>query len=88
MERVYLVTRVRNALATDHRTGLTDLQVQFTDQGRGVVTGKVGSDEQQRAVSEVLKSVAGAEGFLNRTHVNPIQAPHGVETIRREERRR
>jgi osmotically-inducible protein OsmY len=81
MQRVYLVTRVRNALATDHRTGLTHLQIQFTDSGRGVVTGEVASPEQHAAVTEVLRSVEGAEDFLNRTHVKPMGAPHDPETI-------
>lgn len=89
MERVYLVTKVRTALATDERVGLTgDLQVQFTDQGRGVVTGGVNSAEQQQAVSEVLRSIPEAADFLNRTHVRTVHAPHEPETIVGEGRRR
>ncbi|HEY9857051.1 MAG TPA: hypothetical protein V6D05_15010 [Stenomitos sp.] len=82
MERVYLVTKVRTALATDERVGLTgDLRIQFTDQGRGVVTGEVNSVEQQQAVSDVLRSIPEASEFLNRTHVRTVNAPQKPETI-------
>lgn len=88
MQRVYLATKVRNALMTDERVGSSDLQVHFTDQGRGVVTGEVNSLEQQQAVTDVLRSLEGADGFLNRTHLRTIHAPHEPETIVQEGRRR
>lgn len=73
-------------MATDERVGLTDLQVQFTDQGKGVVTGEVNSEMQQQAVGEVLRGIPEAADFLNRTHVRIIRAPHEPEAIVREGR--
>lgn len=81
MHRVYLLSKVKNALATDERVGLSDLQVHFTDTGRGVVAGEVNSTEQQQAVTEVLKEIPGAEDFLNRTHLRTIHEPGEPETI-------
>lgn len=87
MERIYLANRVKTALLTDARVA-ADLRVQFTDRGRGVVTGEVNSAQQQQAVSEVLAEIPEAEEFLNRTHVRVIRPPHQPEPIVRTERRR
>lgn len=81
MEKVYLANKVRTALATDERVGMTDLRVQFTPEGRGVVTGEVNSDEQRRAVTAVLHALPEARDFLNRTHVRTVRAPGEPEVI-------
>ncbi|MBO9541931.1 BON domain-containing protein [bacterium] len=81
MEKVYLVSKVRTALATDERVGTTDLRVQFTPEGRGVVTGEVNSDAQRQAVSAVLAALPEARDFLNRTHVRIVRAPDEAEVI-------
>ncbi|MNL61930.1 hypothetical protein D3C87_1859090 [compost metagenome] len=81
MEKVYLASKVRTALATDERVGMTDLRVQFTPEGRGVVTGEVNSNVQRQAVSAVLAALPEAHDFLNRTHVRVVRAPDEAEVI-------
>ncbi len=81
MEPVYLVTKVRQKLATDSRVGLTDVMVHIPEAGHVVVSGFVSTREQQEAISQALREMPEVVKISNRTHVRETRPTHHSEII-------
>lgn len=71
----YLIGRIHQALATDHRTGELELDVRLAG-GRIFLTGGVATDERRGAVEEVVREVAPDMEVVNELTVTD-EAPPG-----------
>lgn len=81
MEPVYLVTKVRQKLATDPRVGLTDVMIHIPEAGHVVVSGYVSTREQHEAVEAALQEIPEVKRISNRTHVREVHPTHHPEII-------
>lgn len=81
MEPVYLVTKVRQKLATDPRVGLTDILIHIPEPGHVVVSGYVSTLEQQEAITQALQEMPEISRISNRTHVRQVKPTHQSEII-------
>ncbi|HEX2030127.1 MAG TPA: BON domain-containing protein [Actinomycetota bacterium] len=62
--RDYLIARIHEALSRDPRVGELELEVSVTG-GTVLVSGTVASDEQRRAVSEVVEELLPGHRVAN-----------------------
>lgn len=81
MEPVYLVTKVRQKLATDPRVGLTDILIHIPEPGHVVVSGYVSTLEQQEAITQALQELPEITRISNRTQVRQVKPTHQSEII-------
>ena len=81
MEPVYLVTKVRQKLATDPRVGLTDLLIHIPEAGHVVVSGFVSTAEQRDAIAAALQEMPEISRVSNRTQVREVHPTHQSEII-------
>jgi osmotically-inducible protein OsmY len=81
MEPVYLVTKVRQKLATDPRVGLTDILIHIPEAGHVVVSGFVSTGEQQAAITQALEEMPEITRVSNRTQVRQLRPTHQSEII-------
>lgn len=77
----YLAERVRQAVATDHRTNVQGLQVRVTD-AELFLAGDVGSEERRQAVADVAAEVVPGRRIHNDVTVVPLGDEHTPERIR------
>jgi osmotically-inducible protein OsmY len=77
----YLVARVRDALAHDHRVAALDIQVRIVGTDL-FLTGAVATAPRRDAVEAVVHDVAPELTLHNQLDVLPVEAPHGREEIR------
>ena len=75
----YIVGHVRDALATDPRAGVLDVQATVVA-GRVVLTGTVASEERGAAVAQVAGEAAGLP-VLNELTVLDGRAPGAQEEL-------
>lgn len=83
MEPVYLVTKVRQKLATDPGVGLTDILIHIPEAGHVVVSGFVSTPEQQEAITQALREMPEIKKISNRTLVREVRPTHQSEIIGR-----
>lgn len=81
MEPVYLVTKVRQKLATDPQVGLTDVLIHVPEAGHVVVSGFVSTREQQEAITQALRDMPEVTRLSNRTQVRDVRPTHQSEII-------
>ena len=77
---VYLVERVRTALAEDPRVGELGIAVTVED-GRVVLAGEVATAERRTAVEAVAREVAPGHEVDNRVSAVPLGEPGEAETV-------
>ena len=77
----YLVARLRDALAHDHRVAALDLQVRIVGEDL-YLTGAVASTTRRDAAEAVVRDVAPELHVHNQLDVLPVAAPTGREEIR------
>ena len=76
----YVLQHVREALASDPRTGELGLDVAFEGTAL-VISGVVGSAERRAAVLDVAREVAPEVEVVNRTEVKEVRPPAPQENI-------
>lgn len=81
MEPVYLVTKVRQKLATDPRVGLTDILIHIPEAGHVVVSGYVSTPEQRDAITAALEEMPEITRVSNRLQIRNVQPTHQSEII-------
>jgi osmotically-inducible protein OsmY len=77
----YLVARLRDALAHDHRVAALDIQVRIVGQDL-YLTGQVATPARRDAARAVVNDVAPELEVHNQLDVLPVAAPTGQEEIR------
>lgn len=77
----YLVARLRDALAHDHRVAALDLQVRIVGNDL-YLTGQVATAPRRDAAESVVHDVAPELKVHNQLDVLPVAAPTGQEEIR------
>ena len=77
----YLVARLRDALAHDHRVAALDLQVRIVGHDL-YLTGAVASAPRRDAAEAVVHDGAPQLNVNNQLDVLPVAAPTGQEEIR------
>jgi osmotically-inducible protein OsmY len=77
----YLVARLRDALAHDHRVAALDLQVRIVGDDL-YLTGAVSTAPRREAAEAVVHDVAPELQVHNQLDVLPVAAPSGREEIR------
>jgi osmotically-inducible protein OsmY len=76
----YLIGRIQQALATDHRTGELELDVRLAG-GRIFLTGAVATDERRGAVEQVVREVAPGTEVVNELTVSGDAPPGEGERL-------
>lgn len=78
--RDYLIARVHDALSHDHRVAELELEVSLTGQSV-IVSGTVVSDEQRRAVSDVIHELLPGHRVVNEVEVGAFPESDEVERL-------
>jgi len=79
-EYQYVVARIQEALAKDPRIGVLDLKVTVTDHTI-YVDGEVETDEQRRAIEELVTQAVPEYQIHNETAVRNVSPATGDEAI-------
>lgn len=77
---VYTKGKIMEALTSDERVAEHDIKV-FVDDRQIVVKGEVFTEEQKRAVNEVIRGIAPDFDFRNQVEVRVLKGPEGSEAI-------
>jgi predicted nucleotidyltransferase len=77
---VYLVGRLKDALAQDQRTGDHNLKI-IADQNRILVRGECTTENQRQAIEEVIKSTVPDFNIENQITVPVLPGPEGSEAV-------
>lgn len=78
---VYIKGKIMEAMTSDERIAEHDIRVYVSNQD--VITkGEVYTEEQKRAVDEVVRVVAPQFEFKNQVEVRILKGPEGCEAIR------
>lgn len=71
---------VREHLAADSALDIDDLTITVTD-GRVLLDGRVGTDEERRIAEHIVTDVLGLENYENRIFVDPVRRALTSEAI-------
>ena len=77
---VYIKARIMEALSTDERTADHDIKVMVTESEINV-RGEVFTEDQRRAVHEVIRTVSPEREFKNQIYVRSLPGPEESEVI-------
>lgn len=78
---IYIKGRIMEALTIDERVPEHDIKLVITDQTI-VAKGEVFTEEQMRALNEVITNIAPDLEFRNQVNVRILKAPDGSEAIK------
>ena len=71
---------VREHLAADSALDIDDLTISV-DNGRVLLDGRVGTDEERRIAEHIVTDVLGLEDYENRIFVDPVRRAHSPEAV-------
>ncbi|MDZ4676767.1 MAG: nucleotidyltransferase [Oligoflexia bacterium] len=77
---VYVVGRIKDALAQDSRTGDQNIKI-VAEQNHILVRGECASEEQKLAIIEVIKTIVPACEVDNQITVPVLPGPEGAEAV-------
>jgi osmotically-inducible protein OsmY len=77
---LYQVEHLREALATDERTGELGLDIDVVE-GKVFVRGAVATEERRKAVGEIAEKVLRGLEVVNETEVDELHESEKVENL-------
>ncbi len=79
-QEAYFIEKLREAIAKDPRTATLDIRI-FVAGQQLVAKGEVNSDEQRRAIEQVIREIAPEYGVENQVKCCEISAPTAAEEV-------